>query len=109
MPRASQLTGNPEKPNDWLYFENSEVEAAHPIRMYCRYIDKFYIVFRFNKDEAKDLVQRFLTENPDPNNENVVGYNNKKCWPRDCRMRLLTVTVFLEVLLHGCRFDRREK
>ena len=25
---------------------------------------------------------RYLTEQPDPNNENVVGYNNKKCGPR---------------------------
>ena len=24
--------------------------------------------------------RRYLTEQPDPNNENVVGYNNKKCW-----------------------------
>jgi hypothetical protein len=23
-------------------------------------------------------IQRYLTEHPDPNNENVVGYNNKK-------------------------------
>jgi hypothetical protein len=30
-----------------------------------------------------------LTEHPDPNNENIVGYNNKKVWPRDCRMRLM--------------------
>lgn len=35
------------------------------------------MVFRFNKEDSKDLIQRFLTENPDPNNENVVGYTNK--------------------------------
>ena len=26
------------------------------------------------------MPRRYLTEQPDPNNENVVGYNNKKCW-----------------------------
>lgn len=36
------------------------------------------MLFRFTHDEAKDLIQRYLTEHPDPNNENVVGYNNKK-------------------------------
>ena len=39
-------------------------------------------VFRFTAEEARDLIQRYLTEHPDPNNENIVGYNNKKCWPR---------------------------
>ena len=38
---------------------------------------------------------RYLTEQPDPNNENVVGYNNKKCWPRDQRMRLMKHDVNL--------------
>jgi len=41
------------------------------------------------------LIQRYLTENPDPNNENIVGYNNKKCLPRDCRMRLMKHDVNL--------------
>ena len=39
--------------------------------------------------------RRYLTEQPDPNNENVVGYNNKKCWPRDQRMRLMKHDVNL--------------
>ena len=43
----------------------------------------------------RDLIQRYLTEHPDPNNENVVGYNNKKCWPRDQRMRLMKHDVNL--------------
>ena len=54
-----------------------------------------HILFRFSADEAKDLIQRFLTEHPDPNNENIVGYNNKKCWPRDARMRLMKHDVNL--------------
>lgn len=64
-------------------------------RLYCRYLDKFIMVFRFNKEDSRDLIQRFLTENPDPNNENVVGYTNKMCWPRDCRMRRMKHDVNL--------------
>jgi pre-mRNA-processing factor 8 len=52
-------------------------------------------MFRFTAEEAKDLIQRYLTEHPDPNNENIVGYNNKKCWPRDARMRLMKHDVNL--------------
>ena len=63
--------------------------------MYCRYLDKFIMVFRFNKEDSRDLIQRFLMENPDPNNENVVGYTNKMCWPRDCRMRRMKHDVNL--------------
>ncbi|KAJ5070282.1 intein-containing pre-mRNA-processing-splicing factor 8 precursor [Anaeramoeba ignava] len=53
------------------------------------------MLFRFTKEEAKDLIQRYLTEHPDPNNENIAGFNNKKCWPRDCRMRLMKHDVNL--------------
>lgn len=53
------------------------------------------LINRFTAEEAKDLIQRYLTEHPDPNNENIVGYNNKKCWPRDARMRLMKHDVNL--------------
>ena len=43
----------------------------------------------------KVLIQRYLTENPEPNNENIIGYNNKKCWPKDQRMRLMKFDVNL--------------
>ena len=56
---------------------------------------RFFGVFRFSADEARDLIQRYLTEHPDPNNENIVGYNNRKCWPRDARMRLMKHDVNL--------------
>ncbi len=56
---------------------------------------QIHILFRFSGEESKDLIQRFLTEHPDPNNENIVGYNNKKCWPRDARMRLMKHDVNL--------------
>jgi hypothetical protein len=60
-----------------------------------RLISSFWCLFRFTGDEARELIQRYLTEHPDPNNENIVGYNNKKCWPRDSRMRLMKHDVNL--------------
>ncbi|KAI9476840.1 NUC071 domain-containing protein [Coemansia mojavensis] len=95
LQRASEMAGAPTMPNDFLQFRDPETEVRHPIRMYMRYIDRVYMLLRFDSDEARDLVQRFLTEMPDPNNENVVGYNNKRCWPRDCRMRLMKHDVNL--------------
>ena len=95
LTRSSEIAGLAEKPNDFLHHMSIETEERHPIRLYCRYVDKVYMLFKFNKEQAKELIQRYLTENPDPNNENVVGYNNKKCWPRDCRMRLMRHDVNL--------------
>ncbi|KAF0912415.1 hypothetical protein E2562_014059 [Oryza meyeriana var. granulata] len=82
-------------PNEFLTYADTKVETRHPIRLYSRYIDKVHILFRFTHEEARDLIQRYLTEHPDPNNENMVGYNNKKCWPRDARMRLMKHDVNL--------------
>ena len=93
--RASEMAGPPSMPNDFLCFQDMATEAAHPIRLYSRYTDQLHIFFRFTADEARDLIQRYLTEHPDPNNENIVGYNNKKCWPRDARMRLMKHDVNL--------------
>lgn len=95
LQRASELAGPPNQPNDFLQYADEETETAHPIRLYTRYIDKIHVLFRFTAEEARELNQRFLTENPDPNFENIVGYNNKKCWPRDSRMRLMRHDVNL--------------
>lgn len=95
LTRASAMSGPPEVPNDFLCYKNTTVETAHPIRLYMRYIDKVYMLLKFDADESKDIIQRYLTEHPDPNNENIVGYNNKKCWPRDQRMRLMKHDVNL--------------
>jgi pre-mRNA-processing factor 8 len=95
LTRASELAGPPAVPNDYLTFRDSATETGHPIRLYTRYIDKVYMLLRFEADESRDLIQRYLTEHPDPNNENFVGYNNKKCWPRDARMRLMKHDVNL--------------
>lgn len=95
LQRASEMVGPPQYPNDFLTFQDVATETSHPIRLYSRYIDRVHIFFRFTAEEARDLIQRYLTEHPDPNNENIVGYNNKKCWPRDARMRLMKHDVNL--------------
>ena len=95
LQRASEMAGPPQMPNEFLTFQDIASESAHPIRLYCRYVDRIHLFLRFTADEARDLIQRYLTEHPDPNNENIVGYNNKKCWPRDARMRLMKHDVNL--------------
>jgi pre-mRNA-processing factor 8 len=95
LQRASEIAGPPQSPNDFLQFRDRETETKHPIRLYTRYIDRIWVFFRFTADESRDLIQRFLTEQPDPNFENVIGYRNKKCWPRDSRMRLMRHDVNL--------------
>ncbi|KAL9088513.1 MAG: hypothetical protein Q9159_003079 [Coniocarpon cinnabarinum] len=95
LQRATEIAGPPSSSNDFLQFRDRATETKHPIRLYTRYIDKIWVFFRFSADESKDLIQRFLTEQPDPNFENVIGYHNKKCWPRDSRMRLMRHDVNL--------------
>ncbi|KAM0236868.1 hypothetical protein ACHAPO_004910 [Fusarium lateritium] len=93
--RASEIAGPPQSPNEFLQFRDRETESSHPIRLYTRYVDKIWIMLRFTAEESRDLIQRFLTEQPDPNFENVIGYKSKKCWPRDSRMRLMRHDVNL--------------
>ncbi|KAF8757846.1 U5 snRNA binding [Rhizoctonia solani] len=95
LQRASEMAGPPQLPNNFLQFRDSATETRHPIRLYSRYVDRIHILFRFTADEARDLIQRYLSANPDPTNNNVIGYNNKRCWPRDCRMRLIKHDVNL--------------
>lgn len=95
LQRASDLAGPPQRPNDYLVHTDKASEERSPIRLYTRYIDKFWMVYKFTHAQAKELIQKYLTEHPDPNNENMVGYHNKKCWPRDSRMRLLKHDVNL--------------
>jgi pre-mRNA-processing factor 8 len=96
LQRASEMAGPPQMPNNFLQYRYSATEIRHPIRLYSRYVDRLHILFRFTADEARDLigVQRYLSANLDPTN-NVIGYNNKRCWPRDCRMRLIKHDVNL--------------
>eukprot|EP00878_Enallax_costatus_P029126 GHUV01031553.1.p2 GENE.GHUV01031553.1~~GHUV01031553.1.p2 ORF type:complete len:126 (-),score=54.90 GHUV01031553.1:16-393(-) len=46
LTRASELAGPPNVPNEWLSFQNKAIETRHPIRLYCRYIDKLFILFK---------------------------------------------------------------
>jgi pre-mRNA-processing factor 8 len=95
LQRASEMAGPPQMPNNFLQYRDSATETRHPIRLYSRYVDRLHILFRFTADESRDLIQRYLSANPDPTNNNVIGYNNKRCWPRDCRMRLIKHDVNL--------------
>lgn len=93
--RAAQLAGSPSSPNEFMQYKDIETEKMNPIRLYARYLDKVYILFQFDEREADELTEDYLSNNPDPNFANAVGYNNKRCWPRDARMRLMRQDVNL--------------
>ncbi|KAF7458659.1 Pre-mRNA-processing-splicing factor 8 [Cryptosporidium felis] len=96
LTRANQIAGPPNQPNDFVQFSDKQVEVAHPIRLYCRFVDKLYIVIKLDGQEIKEITQRYLSENPDiSNNQSLIGYNNKKCWPKECRMRLVKGDILL--------------
>ena len=69
LTRAYEIAGAPQLPNEFLQFPDVEVETRHPIRLYIRNQDRFWILFRFDKEESREVIQRYLTENPDPNND----------------------------------------
>jgi pre-mRNA-processing factor 8 len=93
--RASQLAGPPGRPNAIGAFADPAQATAHPIRAYLRYLDKVYILLRYSRSEADDLITRFFENDRDPANLSVAGYKNKMCWPRDGRMRLFRQDVNL--------------
>lgn len=95
LDRAAELAGPTQLPNAFMQFKSTAEESSNPIKLYCRYMDKVYIYFAFENDESDELVTDFLSENLDPNFENVLGYNTHKCWPRDSRMRLMRPDVNL--------------
>lgn len=47
LTRASELAGPANMPNDFMSFRDARVETRHPIRAYCRYVDKIYLLFRW--------------------------------------------------------------
>jgi len=47
LQRGSDMAGAPGRPNDFLTFQDSVTETAHPIRLYSRYIDRIHIFFRY--------------------------------------------------------------
>ena len=71
LQRASEMAGPPKMPNSFLKFQDVDTETSHPIRFYSRYIIKVHIFFRFTAEEARDVIQRYLSEHPDPNNHNT--------------------------------------
>jgi pre-mRNA-processing factor 8 len=46
LQRASEMAGPPQMPNDFLTFQDVASEVAHPIRLFCRYVDRVHIFFR---------------------------------------------------------------
>lgn len=48
LQRASEMAGPPQLPNDFLTFQDAPTEIVHPIRLFCRYVDKIHIFFRFD-------------------------------------------------------------
>ena len=90
--RSQELAGSPQQPNPFMHFRQKSHAASHPIRGYMRYIDQCHMLLRFTRDEADDLIHRYLQENEETS---VLSYKNKRCWPRDCRMRLFKYDVNL--------------
>src|SRR6267154_6276046 len=68
-------------------FTYAQTKIRHPLVLPLNSIDRLHILFHFTIDEARDLIQRYLSANPDPTNNNVIGY--------DCRMRLIEHDVNL--------------
>ena len=33
-----------------------ETEVRHPIRLYMRYVDKVYILLKFDEEDSRDLI-----------------------------------------------------
>lgn len=93
--RANEMAGPPSMPNSFLQFASIEDEIRHPIRLYQRYGARLHILYKFNEEQARDLIRDYCDVNSDPNNDNIIGYNNKTCWPRDARMRLIKHDVNL--------------
>lgn len=93
--RAAAIAGPPSKPNNFMDSKSDVDEKSHPLKFYLRYLDKIYILFRFEQIDSNALIEKYLQENPDPNFENLIDYGNKTCWPRDARMRLVRYDVNL--------------
>jgi len=49
LTRATELAGPSNSPNEFMTFKSIETETSHPIRLYCRYIDKLYMIFQVHR------------------------------------------------------------
>ena len=115
LSRAKQLAANAI----FATFKDIEIEQSHPIRIYMRYIDQVYIVYKFTEQQHMDLIQQyylqgynFKDEDEDEDETSLLApkllitdqdmlhsYNNKTCWPIDCRMRLMKNDLYLSYAL----------
>uniref|UniRef100_A0A1I8B273 RRM_4 domain-containing protein n=1 Tax=Meloidogyne hapla TaxID=6305 RepID=A0A1I8B273_MELHA len=103
--RASEIAGPPQCPNEFLSFEDVIVQSSHPIRLYCRYIDKAWIFFRFNADETKDLIQRYLSENRLLRSLTTIEWENSyvSVYSKDNPNLLFDMSGFEARILPKCR------
>ncbi|KAJ4965334.1 hypothetical protein NE237_017183 [Protea cynaroides] len=81
----------PEGNNSGLTHEY--VFAAFQLRL-CLFLI-FSVPLHFSNKQKHNLYALSQLRSGSLNNENMVGYNNKKCWPRDARMRLMKHDVNL--------------
>lgn len=61
LQRASEMAGPPQMPNDFLNFQDVASEGAHPIRLYCRYIDRIHIFLRSDMLSTFSLLRNLFT------------------------------------------------
>lgn len=95
LDRANQLAGPTTNPNDFGQHRDVSTEIAHPIRLYLRYVDRVFVVFRFDQEQSRELIQRYLSSHSDSELKNFGSFPTSKAWPRDSRMRLVRHDVNL--------------
>lgn len=66
----------------------ADMDSRQPILLYFRFVNEVYMLLRITGDEAKNLISKF-EEQYDHNSEEMSGYNNRRCWDKCERMRLL--------------------
>ena len=85
LTRASELAGPPQLPNEYLCFKDTETEIRHPIRLYTRYVDQVYFLLRFDAEDARDLIQRYL-QCPCVATRSELAQNRRRDHPRHREM-----------------------
>ena len=85
LTRASELAGPPQLPNEYLCFKDVETEVRHPIRLYTRYVDQVYFLLRFDAEDARDLIQRYL-QCPWVATRSALARNRRRDHPRPREM-----------------------
>ena len=94
LSRATEFAGSSVHPNVSTHTPRS-LGTHHPIRLYTRYYERIYVLFKFSGDEAEDIVAEYLSLGGRIIEGHGFDYKKKRCWPRDCRMRLMKSDVAL--------------